>query len=109
MSAQALEYQKAQLERLVSEGESLARLVSNKDFITVIEKGFCGSEVVDNLANSFDDRLTAESRENALVMAKGGAALKSWIEIKQKLVDVAKTQLGEIDDEIEAARQEEGE
>lgn len=83
--------------RIIELSDAIERLTNNPDFITVIEKGFCGSEMQQYICNAGDDNLDKDSREHSLQMALAGGHLTRWLGMRIRQGQKAKADLLEID------------
>lgn len=82
-------------------GESIQRLINNPDFIEVIQKGFCGSEMQAYVCNSVDLNCNAAEREDALEMAKAAGRLSVWLSVKLQMTNTSHKELMECDEQEE--------
>lgn len=102
-----LERQLNEQEKVVALLPKLERLFSNPDFVDVIQKGFCESEVIAYLSNSTEvDRIRPEQREESLEFAKAGVNLKRWFQLQYQKIQIAQNEIANLRQEMEYVRQE---
>ncbi len=102
-----LEMQREKVKKLVELNESVFRLRANKDFDTVITKGFCLSEAARYAKESADPMLTPVQRADALGIAQAAGHLERFLAVIDQMAQTAERDLVNIEEYLAELRAEE--
>ena len=87
-------------EKQVAKRDAALRLIDNPDFKELIEEDYMKEEVLRNLTISTDPALDPQQREDALLMARGGTMLKSYLRAQVGMGNVAEKNIADIHEMI---------
>lgn len=102
-----LETQLGKAKSLVERKEKVKKLFSNKLFKELILEDFCKTEAARLVQNSTDPRLSPEDRADALGSAQAPGYLMRHFSVIDLIGSSAESQISELEEEIEEARNEE--
>lgn len=97
-----LQEHKKELLSVIERADMVERLQNNKDFQEIILKGFCTEEMKRCLSLAIAENADASLRELGNQMAKSSMVLERYLATIQNFGNIAKTELPEIDEEIES-------
>lgn len=107
--AENLEALRKEYEEGLKLGESLERLMRNRDFKKVIQDGFLKDNAARSVKISTNIRMSLEQREAALATAQAAGYFEQYIESILQLHAKAKNEIKAIDEELLAIRNEDEE
>lgn len=107
MSVFALEQQLNKSKQAIELRNLALKLSENAEFKKVILDEFCVKECARYAQLSADPTLSAEDRANSLALAQAAGHLKRYLSVLVRMGDVAESDLGNLEDQIELARAEE--
>lgn len=103
-----LEQQLSDARVLIETRQAALRLGQNPDFKKLILQGFCLNDAARYAQESGDPALDKEQRADALAMAQASGHLKRYLSMCIQMGAHAERTLGDLENEIELARQNEG-
>ena len=104
----SLEKQLNNAKELVVKRELALKLSENPEFRKLILEDFCVTECARYAQLSADPGLSDRERQDSLALAQAAGHLRRFLSVTIQQGYVASNSMQDLEDEIEAARQEEG-
>lgn len=102
-----LEEQLVMNKALVNKGKALTRLMSNRDFKSLILEGFCFEEAARSIKLSANTLLSESGRNECIRQAQAAGYLELYLELIKRDAKLAENTIVELNDSIDEARAEE--
>lgn len=93
---------------LADRGQSLRRLLSNRDFRKIILEGFLRDDAARLVQESVDMSLTEFDRANALALAQASGHLKQFLLVVEQRAEKAEGDILDLTGELDSERAEGG-
>lgn len=108
VTIQELEDRRDELKTLVARREQALKLRSNREFNSLILKGFCESECAAYARQSGDPALTPTQRQDALNMSQAAGHLLRFLSVTVQKGNVAERDIEDCENAILEINQEKG-
>lgn len=107
VTIEALEFQRDNAKEAIERQEMAMKLAKNVQFRKLILEEFCVQECARYAQMSADPQLSVSDRADALAISQAAGHLRRWLQVVNKMGDVAKDTLSDIERELDDARAEE--
>lgn len=109
VTIRSLEQQLKDAKATVERRDMAVRLASNPDFKKLVLDGFCLHEAARYVQASTDPALGDRERADSLAVAQASGHFRKWMQVQMAMGYQASLEIRQLEDEIEAMRQEGGE